>query len=306
MLDNLLAAAAQFQPMTEIPFLNSKLTGEAGDASAVFNALFKLAITIGAMLAVFMFIWGGLQMITARDSAGSVGAGKTKMTNAIMGLLMLISTFVVLNTINPQLTSLALFKGANGEDISRLEAAPRSRSKQGQQALKNLGAEVNYNFSNKNLTTEQKDRLCDSVNKASSGGVVLEPVDSGGYCQNVWAPRQRTEKFGKITTTSFPKGICGNTWFGGNITGNYSCGYKSINTCIQDGNQKKSCKIYTGQYALISTLNENNITTHTISSIYDSYDDCSRARTGSKVCWDIDKKCSQGTSVGETCNTNTY
>jgi len=126
MLDNLLAAAAQFQPMTEIPFLNSKLTGEAGDASAVFNALFKLAITIGAMLAVFMFIWGGLQMITARDSAGSVGAGKTKMTNAIMGLLMLISTFVVLNTINPQLTSLALFKGANGEDISRLETAPRS------------------------------------------------------------------------------------------------------------------------------------------------------------------------------------
>lgn len=135
MLDNLLAAAAQFQPMTEIPFLNSKLTGEAGDASAVFNALFKLAITIGAMLAVFMFIWGGLQMITARDSAGSVGAGKTKMTNAIMGLLMLISTFVVLNTINPQLTSLALFKGANGEDISRLEAAPR-----GSQPITSKGA----------------------------------------------------------------------------------------------------------------------------------------------------------------------
>jgi len=127
MIDIQYMLAAAFEPMTKIPFLEESLTGSGG-ATAMFNALFKLSVTLGAMLAVFMFIWGGLQMIMARDSAGSVGEGRKKMSNAVMGLLMLISTFVVLNTINPQLTSLALFKGADGKDITKLKAAPRNNS----------------------------------------------------------------------------------------------------------------------------------------------------------------------------------
>ncbi len=126
MIDIQYMLAATFEPMTQIPFLKESLAGVDGGATAMFNALFKLSVTLGAMLAVFMFIWGGLQMIMARDSAGSVGEGRKKMSNAVIGLLMLISTFVVLNTINPQLTSLAIFKDVNGEDLSRLEAPQRN------------------------------------------------------------------------------------------------------------------------------------------------------------------------------------
>ncbi len=119
-IDNLLAAAVKYTPMTDLPFLDETVLNGANGATGMFNSLFTLSIVIGAMLAVFMFIWGGLQMITARDSSGSVGAGKTKMTNAVMGLLMLVSTYVVLDTINPQLTSLTLFG-----NVTPLTAAPQ-------------------------------------------------------------------------------------------------------------------------------------------------------------------------------------
>ncbi len=113
LLTDLIAAAVQYTPMTDLPFLDAWQPGSQmrdTDIVSVFNALFTLAMVIGAMLAVFMFIWGGLQMITARDSAGSVGKGKEKMSNAVIGLLMLLSTYVVLNTINPQLTQLSFLK----------------------------------------------------------------------------------------------------------------------------------------------------------------------------------------------------
>ena len=162
-IQTMFAAAAQFEPMTQIPFLTKSLVTNGGSAPEMFNALFKLSIVIGAMLAVFMFIWGGLQMITARDSAGSVGEGKKKMTNAVMGLLMLVSTFVVLNTINPQLTSLALFKGADGKDISKLKAAPRTRPSNGAQNREERVAVVD-------LTAKRLD------------GSRIRPVADGEYC----------------------------------------------------------------------------------------------------------------------------
>ncbi len=109
-----LLASISYVPMTKIPFLTNNIPNidGVGIASPVelFNALFTLSITIGAILAVVMFMYGGIQMITARDNAGTVGKGKKRMTNAIYGLLMLLSTYIVLNTINPQLTNLDLFQ----------------------------------------------------------------------------------------------------------------------------------------------------------------------------------------------------
>jgi hypothetical protein len=102
-----------FIPMSNIPLLESWQPGQSfeSDTSNVFNQLFSLSIRIGAMLAVFMFIWGGLNMVMARDNASSITEGRRKMKNAVFGLLMLLSTFVVLNTINPQLVNVSIFDG---------------------------------------------------------------------------------------------------------------------------------------------------------------------------------------------------
>ncbi len=108
-LPELLVSAVEYVPMTDLPFLSRWQPGQAltnVTFADVFNALFILSIVVGASLAVFMFIWGGLQMISARNKSSNITKGKEKMSNAVIGLLMLLSTYVVLNTINPQLTSL--------------------------------------------------------------------------------------------------------------------------------------------------------------------------------------------------------
>jgi hypothetical protein len=104
-ISNLLAASIKYKPMSDIPLLPNWISGQATPIQLI-NKMFMLSITLGAMLAVFMFVWGGLQMITATDDSGKIIAGKEKMKNAILGLLMLLSTYLVLSTINPQITSL--------------------------------------------------------------------------------------------------------------------------------------------------------------------------------------------------------
>jgi hypothetical protein len=124
MIERFTAAAIEFRPMTDIPFLESwNPSGSfSGSADQVFNALFTFSITVGAMLAVLMFIIGGLQMIVARDNPTAISKGKTRMKNAILGLLMLLSTFIILNTINPQLTELKFLDQKSGLDA--LQAPP--------------------------------------------------------------------------------------------------------------------------------------------------------------------------------------
>jgi len=251
-ITDLIAATVQFSPMTKLPFLTSSSSGSIGSATEMFNALFKLSITIGAMLAVFMFIVGGLQMIMAKDSSGSIGEGKKKMSNAVMGLLMLISTFVVLNTINPQLTSLTLFKDASGNDISKLEApAPKSQTQDAaRQTIRDLFNEFDQDIQTlaQEGTEAQKDAWCEA-NKTNSPGATLS--DLNGYCSTVWAKKKRDEKFGSIEEApAFPKGICGSsTSFGITLSG-YSCGYKSVEKCQEDN--KSSCRTYSGDYVLLS------------------------------------------------------
>jgi len=109
-IPNLLAASIKYKPMVDIPLLSNWMSGLATPIQIV-NKLFMLSITLGAMLAVFMFVWGGLQMIIATDNATAITKGKSKMKNAIIGLLMLISTYLVLSTINPQITSLEFMSG---------------------------------------------------------------------------------------------------------------------------------------------------------------------------------------------------
>lgn len=113
MINETVVAAVNYAPMTDLPFLSKWSPGAefGGSPIEVLNSIFMLAVTLGAMLAVFMFIWGGLLLITAVDNASRRGEGKAKMQNAVTGLLMLLATWVVLSTVNPQITSLKLFAG---------------------------------------------------------------------------------------------------------------------------------------------------------------------------------------------------
>lgn len=139
------AEIKSFTPLTNIPLLESWQPGEEfeGSTEGVFNQLFSLSIRIGAMLAVFMFIWGGLHFITARDNPTSITKGREKMKNAVFGLLMLLSTFVVLNTINPQLLDLK-FLANNTARLDPTDEAISHRNRIETLYIEKSGEKYNY------------------------------------------------------------------------------------------------------------------------------------------------------------------
>jgi|GEM_PF-6028556 len=64
-----------------------------------FNTLFG----IGGIIAVMGIALGGLQYMGAGASIGNVKEGQAKIFNAILGVVLLLSSFLLLRTINPQI-----------------------------------------------------------------------------------------------------------------------------------------------------------------------------------------------------------
>ncbi|MFH1608830.1 MAG: hypothetical protein ABH951_02315 [Patescibacteria group bacterium] len=73
------------------------------------NILIGLFIGICAVLAMIMIVMGGIQYMTSELISTKADAKKT-ITNAILGLLLALAAFVILNTLNPSLLDIGLQK----------------------------------------------------------------------------------------------------------------------------------------------------------------------------------------------------
>ena len=71
------------------------------------SGLFRFSIGFAAALAVVMIIVGGIQYLST-DAWQGKSEGKERIKNALAGLLLAISSWIILNTINPELTSINL------------------------------------------------------------------------------------------------------------------------------------------------------------------------------------------------------
>jgi hypothetical protein len=80
---------------TEIPWLADYISGA-----------YRYAVFVGSILAAVMIMIGGVQWMTAAGSADRVGAAKKRISNATIGLILIIGTHTLLMTIDPQLTTL--------------------------------------------------------------------------------------------------------------------------------------------------------------------------------------------------------
>lgn len=91
---NIIKKTVGNQTEIDIPFLADYIAG-----------VYNYAISIAAVVAGIMILIGGLQYLTAGDS-GRVGEAKERITNAVLGLLLALSTYLILQTINPKTTTL--------------------------------------------------------------------------------------------------------------------------------------------------------------------------------------------------------
>lgn len=102
------ALDAQFVPLVGLP----GVTDESGSRTLAgyLNALFRLAIGIGALIAVIKVIWGGIQYMSS-DSFFTKAQGIKDVQNALLGLLIILSTVVVIRLINPDILNLNVLQG---------------------------------------------------------------------------------------------------------------------------------------------------------------------------------------------------
>ena len=89
--------------------------------------IFKFAIALAAFLAVIMIIWGGFEYMTSEIPSLKL-EGKGRISNAIIGLLMVLASYLILATIDPRLvainTKIPVIRICNEADL-KLDAKSR-------------------------------------------------------------------------------------------------------------------------------------------------------------------------------------
>ena len=70
-------------------------------------AIIKIVFGLIGVLSVFMIVFGGIEYMTG-TSAGEKEGGKSRITNAIFGLLLALVSYIILNTLNPRLVTLGV------------------------------------------------------------------------------------------------------------------------------------------------------------------------------------------------------
>lgn len=79
------------------------------------NNLYKFAVGIAGLLALGMIIGGGVYYTVSAGSSDKQREAKDMITSAVWGVVLLLGSYLILNTINPQITSLSLSFGDAGK-----------------------------------------------------------------------------------------------------------------------------------------------------------------------------------------------
>lgn len=66
-----------------------------------FNLLYPWVVGMGAGIAVFMGVIGGIQIIQAGSDQAGVSAGKNRLLLSMAGLLIILASATILNALNP-------------------------------------------------------------------------------------------------------------------------------------------------------------------------------------------------------------
>lgn len=70
--------------------------------------LFNLGIAVGAFIAVIMILMAGIEWLTSSGNPSKVESAKGKITNTLLGVCVLFGCYLILNTINSQLTTVKI------------------------------------------------------------------------------------------------------------------------------------------------------------------------------------------------------
>lgn len=81
--------------------------GGINDLGTFLNAAFKVLLSVGAILAVLRIAYAGYQYMSS-DAWGEKSHAKEILGDVVIGLLLLLSVWLILNQINPQILELKI------------------------------------------------------------------------------------------------------------------------------------------------------------------------------------------------------
>lgn len=74
-------------------------TGFFTDFGTFISSLLNLVMVIAALLVFVYLIWGGIDWITAGTDKGKTDGARTKITNAVIGLIVLAASYAILTLV---------------------------------------------------------------------------------------------------------------------------------------------------------------------------------------------------------------
>jgi membrane protease YdiL (CAAX protease family) len=87
------ALAQITNPAVEGPLGNE---GTTETFTNYFASLWKAILAIGAIATLVLFLWGALEWIVSAGDKGKLENARNRITNAIIGLIILVGAFVIL------------------------------------------------------------------------------------------------------------------------------------------------------------------------------------------------------------------
>lgn len=70
---------------------------------AFISSIYSFALTIVGIVIFVRILYAGFLLLTAAGNASKITDAKTKITNAVVGTILLFAAYLILNVINPDL-----------------------------------------------------------------------------------------------------------------------------------------------------------------------------------------------------------
>ena len=99
---------SQWTPEVKYPEIGTKTITKTTSLPEYINYIFSLAIIVGVIVAVGVLIYGGFLYLTSAGKPEQLNDAKSRIFNGFLGLVILLGSYLILNTVNPQLTIIRL------------------------------------------------------------------------------------------------------------------------------------------------------------------------------------------------------
>ena len=83
-------------------------TAEGQNLESIIAWFYAFIVGIAGLAAFVMIVWGGVQWMTSAGDPTKTSDAKDRIKKALLGLLLILASFVILRVINPELTTLRI------------------------------------------------------------------------------------------------------------------------------------------------------------------------------------------------------